>query len=147
MRIEPHKKNLQHFYPKNQLIFLQVSWSGYYGKRACLHSSVILEKFNSMSRDWRGEGREESEFSLLCYKAEESMERWRSHSETRNPVLCLSTALSYGGWGGRRAFTESSIFHGRELLRLLQLPLLDSVGKSFQRRPSASCGRLFYLHH
>lgn len=37
------------------------------------------------------------------------MERWRSHSKTRNPVLCLSTALSYGGWGGRRAFTESSI--------------------------------------
>lgn len=27
------------------------------------------------------------------------MERWRSYSETKNPVLCLSTALSYGGWG------------------------------------------------
>lgn len=38
------------------------------------------------------------------------MERWRSYSETKNPVLCLSTALSYGGWGGRRAFAESSIF-------------------------------------
>lgn len=53
------------------------------------------------------------------------MERWRSNSETKNPVLCLSTALNYGGWGssiflwqGAPVPSAAAItqFYGKELL-------------------------------
>lgn len=123
------KENFSTFIQKSASFFSKLLGLGAIGKEPA--SILQLSWRNStLSRDCRGEGREESEFSLLCHKAEESVERWHSYSETKNPVLCLSTALR--GLGEDAGHSQRAAFsHGRELLRLLQLPLLDLTGKSF----------------
>lgn len=111
MRIKPHKRNLQYFYPKKitSIFFPTLLGPDAIGKEP---ASILQLSWRNLtlSRDCRGEGREESKFSLLCYKAEESMERWRSYSETKNPVVCLSTALSYGGWGRTQSVRKGQHF-------------------------------------
>lgn len=75
MRTEPHKRKLTLFYPKKTAdFFSKLLGPSAIGKEPASILQLSCRNL-TLPRDCRGEGREESEFILLCYKAEESAER------------------------------------------------------------------------